>query len=527
MRSAFERIAFPTARFLRHWRLERRVSLSDSRIRSIAIVGGGTAGWMAAASLAKFVARMHCRIELIESEQIGTVGVGEATIPPIMDFIRVLGIDENELIRQTKATFKLGIQFQDWTRLGHTYFHPFGQTGFELEGVPFAGYWQKMRRQGGAARLEEYSLQAAAAAAGKFMRPVRAPGTPLESITYALHFDASLFARYLRGYAEARGVVRTEGKVSGVNMRAEDGFIESIALEDGRTVAADLFIDCSGFRGLLIEEALHSGYDDWSRWLPCNRALAVPCVRNGPLSSYTAATARDAGWQWRIPLQHRVGNGYVYCSEFLDDVRARETLLSNLESPALAEPLQLRFTTGRRRKSWNKNCVALGLAAGFLEPLESTSIHLIQRGIAVLLKMFPDRNFEPADIDRYNSIFAFEYERIRDLLLLHYTTNEREDTPFWRHCRAIPHPDSLAERIALFRGYGRILREDNELFPVQSWLYILTGQGIVPRRHEPMADALDPVLVQRNLDDIRSVIARCADVMPAHEDFIRQNCRSE
>jgi len=496
----------------------------DKRIRSIAIVGGGTAGWMAAASFARFLKGLNCRIQLIESEQIGTVGVGEATIPPIMDFIRALGIDENDIIRKTKATFKLAIRFQDWVRPGHSYYHPFGTTGYDMEGVPFAAQWLKLHGEGRAAPLAEYSLQAMAAEQAKFMRPVKAPNSPLEKIVYALHFDASLFARYLRGYAEARGVVRTEGRVRDVALRGEDGFIEAITLESGERIAADLFIDCSGFRGLLIEEALKTGYEDWSHWLPCDRALAVPCERSGPLSSYTLAAAREAGWQWRIPLQHRVGNGYVYCSGFIDDDKAHQTLFANLEGKTLAEPNKLRFTTGRRRKFWNKNCVALGLASGFLEPLESTSIHLIQRGIAQLLQLFPNRDFEPADTERYNRIFAFEYERVRDFLLLHYTTNERDDTPFWRHCRQIGRPDSLKEKLALFRGYGRIVREDNELFPVQSWLYIFTGQNIVPRGYDPMADTLDVAKVKASLDDIHAVIARCADAMPAHEAFIAQNC---
>jgi tryptophan halogenase len=498
--------------------------VTDHRIRSIAIVGGGTAGWMAAASLAYFLKNLNCTIRLIESAEIGTVGVGEATIPPIIDFIRVLGIDENDLIKKTMATFKLAIAFKDWLRPGHTYMHPFGTTGYDMEGVPFAGYWMKARAEGKAARLEEYNLQAMAAERGKFMRPVKAPNTPLEKITYALHFDASLFARFLRVYSEARGVERIEGTVKQVALRGEDGFIAALTLEDGRRIEADLYIDCTGFRGLLIEETLKSGYEDWTRWLPCNRAAAVPCERAGPPASYTLTAALESGWQWRIPLQHRTGNGYVYCSDFISDEEAQARLLGNLDGKALASPLLLRFTTGRRKKFWNKNCVALGLASGFLEPLESTSIHLIHRGIAVLLRMFPDRRFEPADIERYNKLFAFEYERIRDFLLLHYTMNERADTEFWRHCQNIGHPDSLKERLELFHSYGRITREDNELFPVQSWLYIYTGQNIVPRGYEPMADKLDPEKIKANLDDIRAVVARCAEAMPMHQVYIDKNC---
>lgn len=492
-------------------------------IRDIVIVGGGTAGWMAAASFAKHLEKLNCNIRLIESEQIGTVGVGEATIPPIIDFIRLLGVNENEIIRETKATFKLGIAYRDWTRPGDFFFHPFGPTGFGMGPISFPAYWLKMFLDGRAARLEEYSIQCVAAAANKFMRPVHAPNTPLNKITYALHFDASLFARYLRKFSEKLGVVRTEGKVKKVNLRAEDGFIESVTLENGETIAGDLFIDCSGFRGLLIEDALKTGYQDWTRWLPCDRALAVPSINQGPPASYTLVAAREAGWQWRIPLQHRTGNGHVYCSGFISDEKARDILLSNLEGKPLADPLPLRFTTGRRNKAWNKNCVALGLASGFLEPLESTSIHLIQRGIAMLLKFFPDRNFEAADIDRYNKIFEFEFGRVRDFLLLHYTHTEREGA-FWEHCRNIPLTDTLQEKIDLFKSHGRILREETELFPAQSWLYVMIGQAIRPRSYEPTVDTIGDAAIEANLNDIRNVVRKCVDAMPRHQEFIDKNC---
>jgi tryptophan halogenase len=497
--------------------------MTHTPIRSIVIVGGGTAGWMAAASFAKHLEKLNCKIRLIESEQIGTVGVGEATIPPIIDFIRLLGVNENEVVREVKGTFKLGIAYRNWTRPGDYFFHPFGPTGFGMGPISFPAYWLKMFLDGRASRLEDYSIQCVAAAANKFMRPVHAPNTPLNKITYALHFDASLFARYLRKFSEARGVVRTEGKVKTVSLRPEDGFIESVTLENGETVAGDLFIDCSGFRGLLIEDALKTGYQDWTKWLPCDRALAVPTENAGPPASFTLVTARDAGWQWRIPLQHRTGNGHVYCSGFISDDKARETLLSNLEGKPLADPLPLRFTTGRRNKAWNKNCVALGLASGFLEPLESTSIHLIQRGIAMLLKFFPDRNFEAADIDRYNKIFEFEFGRVRDFLLLHYTHTERQGA-FWDHCRNIPLTDTLQEKIDLFKSHGRILREDTELFPAQSWLYVMIGQAIRPRGYEPTVDTIDEDTIQNNLNDIRAVVKRCVDSMPSHQTFIDQNC---
>ncbi|MGH8181239.1 MAG: tryptophan halogenase family protein, partial [Steroidobacteraceae bacterium] len=379
-------------------------------IRSVAIVGGGTAGWMAAAALSQFFPRLRGCIRLIESAEIGTIGVGEATIPPIIEFIRTLGLDENDVVRKTQATFKLGIEFKDWTRPGHSYIHPFGPIGIPKRGVPFTAYWRKRMESGTAASLEQYSLAAVAARETRFMRPIRRPDSPLETITYALHLDAGLFAAYLRAHAEARGVIRTEGKVRDVVLRPENGFIEAITLENGERIEADLYIDCTGFRGLLIEGALKTGYDDWTRWLPCDRAVAVACGRTGPLSSHTRASAREVGWQWRIPLQHRVGNGYVYSSQLVKDDEAQNLLVSSLEGPPLRDPLRLKFTTGRRRLCWNRNCIAVGLAAGFLEPLESTGIHLIQRGIFLLLTFFPDRGFRQVDIDRFNRQFAFDYE---------------------------------------------------------------------------------------------------------------------
>jgi tryptophan halogenase len=498
--------------------------MTAAPIRNIAIVGGGTAGWMTAVSLAKFLKSVKVRIRLIESEQIGTVGVGEATIPPIMDYIRALGIDENDLIRKTKATFKLAIEFKDWTRVGHSYMHPFGQTGLEMGPVPFSAYWLKALGEGKARRLEEYSLQAMAAYTGKFMRPVAASNSPIAGITYALHFDASLFARYLRTMAEAAGVERTEGRVKSVSLKSESGFIDALTLDSGERVEADLYIDCSGFRGLLIEDALKTGYDHWNHWLPCDRAAAVPCERTRDLSSHTQVAAKTGGWQWRIPLQHRIGNGYVYSSNFISDTEAQDELLRSVEGPALAEPLKLQFATGRRKRFWNKNCVAIGLSAGFLEPLESTSIHFIQRGITMLLTLFPDAGFNSAEIDRYNKILGSEYERVRDFLVLHYSTTERNEGDLWGYCRNVTKPDSLMERIDLFRSHGRILREDFELFPTQSWLYVLVGQNIMPENDDPLVSLLDPKIVHDSLTNIRDVVHRCAQTMPAHEDFIRQHC---
>ncbi len=475
---------------------------------------------MAAAALSRSLAGLGLQIRLIESPQIGSVGVGEATIPPIMDFIRQLGIAEDELVREVQATYKLGIGYRDWTRPGHFYFHSFGPTASGIGSIPFQAYWLKMFLEGHAGPLEDYSIQAVAALEGRFTRPVHTPNTPLNKLTYALHFDASSFARYLRGFAEARGVQRIEGHVRSVALEPCNGSVESITLDDGRVIAADLFLDCSGFRGLLIQEALATGYEDWSHWLPCDRALVIHSKPPAALPPYTLVTARDAGWQWRIPLQHRCGNGYVYSSAFIDGAGAEATLLANLEGPSIGTPTALRFTPGRRHRAWSKNVVALGLAAGFLEPLEATGIYLIQRGIAMLLRFFPDRDFAQADIDRYNRVLELEFSRVRDFLLMHYTQTERSGA-FWDHCRSIPLTDSLLEKIDLFRSHGRILREDPELFPLMSWLSVMVGQNIVPRRYDPLVDSLDPNTIHCRLKALRADIKRCVASMPAHWDFIR------
>ncbi|MFI4886996.1 MAG: tryptophan halogenase family protein [Steroidobacterales bacterium] len=494
--------------------------MNDRRIRSVVIVGGGTAGWMAAAALSKSLVGMGIQLRLIESPRIDAVGVGEATIPPIMDFIHQLGIDEAELVRDIKATYKLGIGYRDWTRAGHFYFHPFGPVAPGIGSIPFQAYWLKMLLEGKAQRLEEYSIQAAAALRGRFARPVHAPNTPLNKITYALHFDAGRFAQYLRRYAELRGVVRTEGHVRHVSLRGSDGFVDSVTLESGESVGADLFIDCSGFQGLLIEGALHTGYQDWNHWLPCDRAMVVHSERSAPPNPYTLVTAREAGWQWQIPLQHRDGNGYIYSGEFCADDVARALLLGGIEGRPLSQPVAMRFRPGRRNAAWNRNVVALGLAAGFLEPLEATSIHLIQRGIAMLLKFFPDRDFAAADIERYNRMLELEFGQVRDFLLMHYRHTERAGS-FWGHCRDIPLTESLREKIELFRSHGRILRDEAELFPVLSWLAVMLGQDIVPRRYDPLVDGLDPHKIQSRLEQLRSSVRDCVEAMPSHWDFIR------
>jgi tryptophan 7-halogenase len=499
----------------------------DNRLRGIVIVGGGTAGWMTAAALSRFLKDGYTRVRLVESDEIGIVGVGESTIPLMRTFNRMLGLDEDEFMRKTQGTFKLAIEFVDWTRLGHVYHHPFGPAGLNMDGVSFHAYWLRMHELGEAPDLGEYSLQTVAARQDKFSRPVDAGNSPLSTIAYAFQFDAHLYAQYLRQYAEARGIRRTEGKIVDVALRGDDGFIEAVTLESGERIEGDLFIDCSGFRGLLIEQALKTGYEDWSHWLPCDRAVATQCATGGSFSPVTRATARPAGWQWRVPLQHRIGNGYVYSSAHVTDDEATATLLANLDGEVLRDPRILRFKAGRRLKSWNRNCVAIGLSAGFMEPLEAQSIFLIQTGIARLLTMFPDRAFEPADTERYNRVMQFEYERIRDFLVLHYKATERNDTPFWDYCRTMGVPDSLEEKIRLFESRGRIFRENEELFNDTSWFAVMIGQGLRPRGHDPMADIMPLDELRSRMSHIKLVIAKCAETMPSHRDYISRHCASE
>lgn len=495
----------------------------SAQARQIIIVGGGTAGWMTAASLARFLDSRY-RIHLIESDEIGTVGVGEATIPQIQLFNNALGLDENDFLRQTRGTFKLGIQFVDWLRPGHRYIHAFGQIGRALGLLPFHQYWLRYRAAGGELGIDAFSLNAVAALQNKFTRQPKAPGTTLPPMTYAFHFDASLYAKYLRKYAEDRGVVRIEGKVQHVPLRGEDGSIEAVVLADGQRIGGELFIDCSGFRGLLIEQTLRTGYDNWSHWLPCDRAMAVPCARSDEFTPYTRSTARGAGWQWRIPLQHRTGNGYVYCSRHLSDDEAAATLLANLDGEALADPRPLRFVTGKRKKFWNRNCVAIGLSAGFIEPLESTSIHLIQTAIARLLAFLPEGEIQPADVDEYNRQSAFEFERIRDFLVLHYKSVERNDTPFWDHCRNMPIPEELQRKIDLFAASGRIVRHDDELFTEVGWLQVLLGQGVLPAHHHPLAEQLSADELTGFMNMIRAVIQHEVAGMPSHAAFVARHC---
>ncbi len=498
--------------------------MSDQRIRRIVIVGGGTAGWMAAATFARLLGSGFCQIVLVESDAIGTVGVGEATIPQMGTFNRMLGIDENEFLRETQGSFKLGIEFVDWTRLGHRYFHPFGSYGINMNGISFHAFWLRLHAAGEAPAIEPWSLQAVASAQGKFMRAIDAGNSPLSDIPYAFHFDAGLYARYLRRYAEARGAVRHEGRVERVDLRPADGFVDAVVLDDGRRIDGDLFVDCSGFRGLLIDGALGSQFTDWSHWLPCDRAVVVPCTGTEATAPFTRSTARRAGWQWRIPLQHRIGNGHVFSSGHMSDDEATAILLDNLDGEPLAEPRLLSFRTGHRERMWVKNCVAIGLSSGFLEPLESTSIWLIQSGLSRLMAMFPDRNFAQAEIDRYNRILATEYAEIRDFLILHYHATERDDSPFWRYCRTMPIPERLAEKMRVFRANGRTFRENEELFNDTSWFAVMNGQGMRPHGFDPIAETMTLEETRARLIHIRDAIQASADYMPTHREFIRTHC---
>ncbi|MDP5279670.1 tryptophan 7-halogenase [Sphingomonas sp. DG1-23] len=500
--------------------------MSDQAIRSILIVGGGTAGWISAAVLSRFLDPTRCNITLIESEEIGTIGVGEATVPLMQHLNGLLGVDEREFVKATQGSFKLGIAFRDWGRIGDTFFHGFGDYGDAIEGVAPHHHWLKLRGEGDPTPIDDYSLPYAMARRGRFAPPSPDPASQQHFYRYAFHFDALLYARFLRRYAEARGVRRIEGRVVDTEIDAGSGRIAAVVAADGQRHAADLFIDCSGFRGLLIEEALNTGYDDWRHWLPCDSAVVAPSALTGPPAPYTLSTAREAGWQWRIPLQHRMGNGYVYSTRFTDDARARELFTANVEGELLSDPRVLRFTTGRRRQFWSRNCVAIGLAGGFMEPLESTSIQLIQTGIARLIEYFPDRNWDPRIAEEYNRVTASEFERIRDFLILHYCLTRRDDAPLWEHCRTMELPDTLRHKIEIFRATGRVPLLAEESYQEPSWVAILAGNGFLPDRYDPLVDRLDPERLRAGLAHRRQSLARAAEAMPPHELFIERCCRA-
>ncbi len=491
--------------------------MQDQVVKKVVIAGGGTAGWMAAAALAKQLGPL-LDIRLIESDEIGTVGVGESTIPTARTFNALLGINEPAFMRATQATFKLGISFENWGQIGDRYIHSFGQVGKSNWMGGFHHFWMQARASGFGGQLGDYCFELKAAEADKF-----SVGEGFE-LNYAYHLDATLYGRFLRQMSEALGVKRIEGKIGQVQQNAETGFIEALVMENGDRVEGDLFIDCTGFRGLLIEQTLKAGYEDWSQWLPTDSALAVQTQSTGPAVPYTRAIAHEAGWRWKIPLQHRVGNGLVYCSEHMSDDKARETLLASLDGERLIEPRLIRYRTGRRLKSWSKNCVALGLASGFVEPLESTSIHLIMIGVTRLMQLFPFGGVSEAVVDRYNRQAVDELEKIRDFIILHYKLTERTDSPFWDRCRTMEVPDSLAQRIDLFRQSAQAFQAPGELFQVDSWLQVMLGQRLEPISHHQMGRLMSAEQLRKALADMSGNIASAVGDLPSHQSFLERYC---
>lgn len=493
---------------------------------NIVILGGGTAGWMAASALVSLIPPSRCRVRLIESEEIGIVGVGEATFPEIKKFNDAIGIDEAEFMRASKAAFKLGIEFVDWGFKGSRYIHPFGPHGPAGMDHIFHHLWVRARQLGESSTLEDYSFAAQMARNCRFELPDTRRQTANSTYTYAYHFDAGLYAQFLRQVAEQRGAVRTEGKVKEVVQDPATGDIRSLILQSGETISGDLFIDCSGFRSLLLGETLDAGWEDWSKWLVCDRALAVASERD-ELSPYTRSTAMEAGWRWRIPLQHRTGNGYVFSSRFTDEDEAANSLLRSLETKALGEPRLLKFQSGRRVVNWEKNCVALGLASGFLEPLESTSIYLIQIAVMQLIPLLPGKTVDPRLREEFNRLMDLQYERIRDFLILHYKLTSRDDAEIWRYCAAMDVPDSLTRKIELFRHGGIVERYREGLFTPISWLSVFTGQGLMPESYSPLADSVSEEKLIAQLDEFRRDVRDRAEEMLPHDRFIDRYCGAQ
>lgn len=493
--------------------------MSNAGIKKVVIAGGGTAGWMVAAMLSKTLGKV-LDISLVESDEIGTVGVGEATIPPLVKYNELLGINEAEFMAAVHGTFKLGIAFENWRDVNEDYIHSFGETGQDHWSAGFQHFWLRGKEKGLAGDFGDYCLELRAAEENKFAH------LPKSGLNYAFHIDATLYAQFLRKLSEPCGAKRVEGKIVKVNTDADSGFVTSLTLASGEEIEGDLFVDCTGFRGLLIEQTLHAGYDDWSHWLPCDSAVAVQSESTGPAIPYTRSIAREAGWQWRIPLQHRVGNGMVYCSRYISDDDARETLLANVDGKLLTEPRLIKFRPGMRRQHWKNNVIAIGLASGFIEPLESTSIHLIQRGAIHLMQMFPLNGIRQSDIDEFNQQTRFEIETIRDFIILHYCVTNRQDTPFWRYCRNMEIPETLAHRIRLFTETGRVFRIPNELFAENSWIQVMLGQGIEPEQYHPVVDVMDDEELGRFLQKIKCHVDTTVSRLPEHGDYVGQYCPS-
>lgn len=490
-----------------------------AQIKKIVIVGGGTAGWMSAATISKTLGS-SVDVRLIESDDIPTVGVGEATIPTLISLHQLIGINEQEFVRAVNGTFKLGISFESWRDVGEDYFHSFGVTGKDCWAAGFQHFWVKSMRESDTKEYGQYCAELVAAEHNRFAI------TPKHGLNYAYHIDAGLYAQYLRKFAESNGAIRTEGKVVDVNLDQQTGYINSVSLAGGEVIDGDLFIDCSGFRGLLIEQALHTGYDDWSHWLPCDSAVAVQTEALEDPVPYTRSIARESGWQWRIPLQTRVGNGMVFCSQYMTDDQAVDSLLGNIQGKTLNDPRVIKFTTGTRRKHWNKNCIAIGLSSGFIEPLESTSIHLIQRSITRLMQMFPHSGIVESDINEFNQQMASEIDNIRDFIVLHYFVTNRRDTAFWRHCATMQIPDSLRHRIDLFRDTGRVFKVPTELFGENSWVQVMLGQGIVPKDYHPIVDVMDAKELSSFMQTIDQDVQSLVRQLPTHAEFIRHYCQS-
>ena len=492
---------------------------NGQQVRKVVIAGGGTAGWIAAAALSTQLGPL-LDITLVESEQIGTVGVGEATIPTHRTFHALLGIDERDFMRATQATFKLGIAFENWARKGDRYIHSFGQVGKGTWMGDFQHMWLQAKAEGVAGDFSDYCFELQAAEAGKFYTSDKNP------LSFAYHLDATRYAAFMRRLAEAKGVTRREGKITQVQQNPESGFIDAIGLDSGETIEGDLFIDCTGFRGLLIEDTLETGFDDWSHWLPTDSAIAVQTEAVGPPLPYTRAIAHEAGWQWRIPLQHRVGNGLVYCSDYLSEDDARALIGANIQGETITEPRLIRYRTGSRREVWNRNCIALGLSSGFVEPLESTSIHLIQIGVTRLIKQFPFGGVTDVGRRHYNDTARKELERIRDFIILHYYLTEREE-PFWRARQEMHIPDTLAHQLELFRETGIAWQAPEDLFRVYSWLQVMLGQRLEPRGHHLMGKLMSRDQMGRALASLKGKIDNAVERLPSHQDFISTYCAAE
>lgn len=498
---------------------------NQNSIEKIVIVGGGTAGWIAASTISSVFGKSGMEVELIESEDIGIVGVGEATIPPLITILNSLGIDLVDFIKETQGSFKLGIQFEDWHTKGESYFHPFGTVGRSIDGYDFFQCWLKCKAEGDDTPLMAHSPESVLADKGKFFLPSDVQNTPLARAFYALHLDSGLAGKYLRKYAENRGVKRTEGIVETVSQN-EDGSIASVTLKSGKNISGDFFIDCSGFRGLLIEQTLKTGYDSWEKYLPCNKAVTVQTKNVGETNPFTISKAQEAGWTWNIPLQHRTGNGYVYCDKYISDEQAKKTLMEHIEGEVIMEPRVIPFTTGIRNKSWVKNCLSLGLAQGFVEPLESTAIHLVSKTIAYFVRMFPTKQEDQTLIDEYNRRVRADYEEIRDFLVLHYCETEREDSEFWRWCKNMEVPETLAKKIAFFKSSGGLIPGAEELFQPTSWYAVFNGMKVEPNRYNPTLDTWDYQKLKTILDKGKQGLVDIADKQPSHDEFLNKYCKA-